>query len=454
MRNAVLIVCVAMVFSGCKVGPNYARPPVPAPPQFRAADSQATEASLGDKKWAEIFQDQVLQKLIQEALDQNYDLKIAAQRVLAAQGQLTAIRSALFPQGDIGAVGAQQRSSGSGISLANVIGSVSWEIDLFGKIRRSSESANADVLAQRDAQEAVRQILVSQVAAAYFQLRELDLELSFLRESLKTRQESVQLVEARVQGGVASELDADQSRTLVSQASASISNVEKGMQQTENLLSFLVGRTPGPIDRGGLLSAQYRPPVVPAGLPSSLLERRPDVRQAEQQLVAANARVGVAKAAFFPSIALTGGGGYQTFSLTNVTSRVGGLYSYGATVDIPIFDMGRRKGNYATSQAEREAAVQGYLKALMSSFQEVSDALIGYQKSREYRGHIETLTTTLTDQSRLADMRYRGGVSSYLEVLDTERDRLNAEQDFAKAQLGELLSLVQLYKALGGGWQP
>lgn len=439
---------------GCRVGPNYKRPDVQPPTQYRSVPQaqQATD-SLGDRKWVEVFQDKVLQALVQEALANNRDLRVAAQRVLAADGQLSATRSALFPQ--IGARGeaAQQRRDGSALSLANGLGTVSWEVDLFGKIRRASEAAGADMQFLREQESAIRQLLVSQVAGAYFQLRELDQELVVLRESLKTRQASVRLVTARMTGGVGTSIDVDQAESLVHQADASISPTEKGIEQTENLISFLLGRRPGPIDRGSALAEQIHLASVPAGLPSSLLERRPDLRAAEQRLVAANARVGVAKAAFFPSINLTGSGGYQSVSLTGLIDRAGPVYGFGGTIDIPIFDFGRRSGNYKTAKAESEAALQLYLKAIDSSFREVADALIGRQKAIEEREKLERLVQTLRHQSRIADLRYQGGVSSYLEVLDTERQRLAVEQDFSRGQLEEALSLVQLYKALGGGWQ-
>jgi multidrug efflux system outer membrane protein len=282
---------------------------------------------------------------------------------------------------------------------------------------------------------------------------EFDAEIEYVRESIGSRQESVRLVMAREQGGVASMLEVDQAKSLVASAQAQAALLEKAQEQTENLINFLLGRDPGPVKRGHALVNQPQPPQVPPRPAPALLERRPDLREAEQRLVAANARVGVAKAAFYPSISLTGGGGVQSTDLLSAINRSGGAWSRGAILDIPIFDMGRRMGNYRTAQAQREEMVIAYRKAIHGALQDVSDALVGYQKSREYTASQSIFAQTLRDQSRLANVRYVGGVSSYLEVLDTERQRLTAEQQLAQAQRDVLTSLVQLYKALGGGWQ-
>lgn len=448
-------VCIVsfLLLNGCAVGPDYKRPAVPAPPAFRGTQASADPASIADRKWVDIFQDPVLQRLVAEALANNRDLKMAAQRVLAAQGQLQSTRSALFPQiGATGGVG-QQRREGSALNLANAMAGITWEIDLFGRIRRATEAATADVRSLEADRESIQQVLVTQVASAYFQLRELDQELLILRDSLQTRQASVRLVTARMTGGVGTSVDVDQATSLVHQADVSISDVERGIEQTENLISYLLARQPGNVERGSALVAQVQSAAVPSGLPSSLLERRPDLRSAEQRLVSANARIGVAKAAFFPAITLTASGGYQSVSLLNVVDRAGPVYGFGGVVDVPIFDFGRRSGNYNRAKAESEAALQTYLKTIDNSFREVADALIGRQKAIEAREKLERLVGTLRHQSRMADLRYRGGVSSYLEVLDTERQRLNFERDYSRGQYEEALSLVTLYKALGGGWQ-
>jgi multidrug efflux system outer membrane protein len=453
MRSKLLLIGAAAVCTGCMVGPDYKRPAVPAPPQFRGGEAQPAQASIGDAKWFDLFQDEALRNLILEALRANYDIRIAAQRVLAAEGQLTATRSGLFPQ--LNAPGTLSRN-GLRAPIQSAAGGgygSSWELDLFGKLRRATEAARADLLALDDNRKAVTQSLVAQVAEAYFDLREYDAEIDYVRQSIVTRRQSVQLVSARVQGGVASKLELDQATTLVASAQANLALLEKAQEQTENLISYLLGKDPGPVERGKSLVDQPQPPEVPAGLPSALLERRPDVRAAEQQLIAANARVGVAKAAFFPSITLTGLGGIGATDLLGIASRSGPVYSMAGLFDLPIFDAGRRIGNYQTSKAVREELLLNYQKVIHGAFRDVADALADYHKSKEYTGSVTLLAETLRDQSRLANERYAGGVSSYLEVLDTERERLSSEQQLAQAQRDVLTAVVRVYKALGGGWQ-
>jgi len=453
MRSTILLICVFVAFTGCMVGPNYKRPDVPAPPQFRAGEPQPTQSSLGETKWFDLFQDDTLRGLIKEALQGSYDIRIAAQRVIEAQGQLMATRSTLFPQLN-GQASADRIGVNSPIeSSAGAFGVASWEIDLFGKLRRATEAARADLLAIEENRKAVMQVLVAQVASAYFDLREYDAEIEYVVESIGTRQESVKLVTSREQGGVGSMLEVDQAKTLVQSAQANLAQLERTREQTENIINFLLGKPPGPITRGKSLVDQSLPPQVPAGIPSSLLERRPDIRSAEEQLVAANARVGVAKAAFYPSINLTAAGGVQTTDLLGVIGRTGPAFNMTGVVDLPIFDAGRRSANYKTAKAQREALLINYQRTINGAFQDVSNALVGYQKNREYTSSQALLAETLRDQTRLATQRYEGGVSSYLEVLDSERQRLTAEQQLAQARRDVLTSLVELYKALGGGWQ-
>jgi multidrug efflux system outer membrane protein len=453
MHRKILLPCVTLLLTGCLVGPNYRRPDTPVPQQYRAAETPPSQNSLGDVRWFDLFQDDTLRGLIKQALQSNYDVGIAAQRVLQAQGQLAATRSSLFPQ-----VEGQATAGRSGLispteSSGGVFASASWEIDLFGKLRRATEAARADVLSARENRNAVMQALVADVANAYFDLREYDSELDIVRESIKARQESVRLVGARLDGGVSNALEYDQAKTLVASAQADEALLEKSRDQTENLINFLLGKPPGEVARGRSLGDQPRMPQVPAGLPSSLLERRPDIRMAEQQLIAANARVGVAKAAFYPSINLTATGGYETADLLGVVNRAGFGYTMNGLLDVPIFDAGRRSGNYKTAKAQREELLINYQKTIDGAFRDVSDALIGYHKTRQYSASQNNLALTLRDQSQLANARYVGGVSSYLEVLDTERQRLTAEQQLAQSQRDVLTSLVGLYKALGGGWQ-
>jgi multidrug efflux system outer membrane protein len=445
---------MAVLCSSCAVGPNYKRPAIATPAQHRFdAAQQPAPASLGEMKWFELFQDESLRALIKEALQANYDILIAAQRVLDYEGRFGATRSRLFPE--FWATGAASRT-GTVTPITSTVGGfgqAAWELDLFGKLRRATEAARAELLATRENQNAVIQSLVADLATAYFSLREYDAELVYVRESISARTESLKLVKARLDGGVANALEVDQAQSLVASAQASAAQLERLIGQTENMICFLVARQPGPIERGKPLTEQYQPPQIPAGLPSALIDRRPDLREAEQMLIAANARVGVAKAAFFPSINLTAGGGYQSADLRNIIDRAGAAFTMSGFVDIPIFDAGRRRGNYKSAKAQHEQLLVSYQRSINNAFREVSDSLIGYQKAKEYRSNQELFTNTLRHQSQLADSRYRGGVASYLEVLDTERERLTAEQNLALAQRDELISVVQVYRALGGGWQ-
>ncbi len=453
MRRTLALLTLVVFATSCTVGPKYKRPATPAPPQFRDAETPPTVPSLGDLKWFELFQDEELRKLIHEALEANYNVLTAAQRVVEAQGQLQATRAALFPQLNAGGIASRQGLSSPIQSSVGALASASWEIDLFGKIRRATEAARADLLATKDNQAAVTIALVAQMATAYFQLLEYDLELRYVRESLIQRRASVSLVKARMDGGVGTQLDYDQALSLVYSAEADEALLEKGVTQTENVINFLLAKPPGQVARGKILTEQYQPPGVPAGLPSALLDRRPDVRASEQQLIASNARVGVAKAAFFPSITLTGAGGYQSADLLGVVNRAGPAYGMAATVDLPIFDAGRRQGNYNTAKAYYQEILVSYRETVNGAFHDVSDSLIGYQKAKQFRVAAQRFTETLRNQSHLANLRYSGGVSSYLEVLDTERQRLAGEQQLAQAERDELIALVQLYKSLGGGWQ-
>jgi multidrug efflux system outer membrane protein len=407
---------------------------------------------LGDVKWFDLFRDEKLQELIRIALQENYDIRIAAQRVLAAQAFITVEKAALYPSVD--AVANADRQQGVNRALSSVFagGRIFWELDIWGKIRRSTEAARAEYLSQEAVQQGVIQSLVTGVASSYFELLQIDQELTVAKQSLTSRQESLRLVQARLAGGLANQLEVDQAISLVASAAATIADVERRREQTENFLNTLLGRNPGTVERTKVLADQKLAPEVPAGLPSALLERRPDIRLAEQQLVAANARVGVAKSLFFPSVSLTGSGGYQNFEISNLFKSVGGVYGYGGSLVQPIFNAGALWANYKASKAVREAAILGYQKSVQEAFRDVADSLIRYQKDKEYRAQQEIFATTLRDQLRLANMRYVGGVSSYFEVLDTERQALDAELNYAQAYFEELDSVIRLYKALGGGW--
>ncbi len=459
-QSLFITLCMLLLSAGCKVGPNYSRPAYPVPPSHRSdtalpapAAPTAQALTFGDLKWFDLFGDEKLQELIRTALKDNYDIRIATQNVLAAQAYVGVEKSALYPSVD--AVGSADRQQGVNAATRTGFagGRVFWELDIWGKIRRSTEAARAQYLALDAVQRAVVQTLVTGVASSYFQLLELDQELLVAQRSLTSRQGSLRLVQARLTGGLSTQLEVDQATSLVTTAAATIADVERRREQTENFLSTLIGRNPGPVARSKVLSDQKLAPEVPAGLPSALLERRPDIQQAEQMLVAANARVGVAKSLFFPSISLTGSGGYQDFQIPKLFfNSAGGIYGYGGSLVQPLFNAGALWSNYKASKAQREAAILTYQKSVQDAFRDVADSLIGYQKAKEYRAQREIFAVTLRDQLRLADMRYVGGVSSYLEVLDTERQALDAELSFAQAYLAELDSVIYVYKALGGGW--
>jgi outer membrane protein, multidrug efflux system len=457
-----LTAVVCLVLTGCLVGPKYKRPPVTVPDTYRGLAADAgpqTVTSIGDEKWWEVFQDSQLQGLIREALSQNYDVRIAATRVLQAQAVLGITRADQLPTITGGASSSNERLPATRITPAfetspsQVNLSLFWELDFWGKYRRATEAARANLLATEWGQKAVISSMVSNVASAYFQLLELDAEMEISRNTLASRKESLRLVEVRAKGGATSMLDVRQSEQLVYTAAGAIPDLERRSEQQENLISILLGKNPGPVTRGKPLVENVILPTVPAGLPSSLLERRPDIQSSEQQLVAANARIGVAKAAYFPQITLTAVGGYQSAALTNLFTGPAGLWNVGGQLVQPIFTGGRIRSNVRLTEAQKQEAVLVYQQSIQQSFREVSDSLVAYRKNQEFRAQQELLTNSAQDATRLSDMRYRGGVTSYLEVLDSDTRYFDAQLSLAQARLNERLALVQLYNALGGGWQ-
>jgi multidrug efflux system outer membrane protein len=464
------------VLTGCTVGPNYKRPTVDVPGAYRGAPAlqggqqqpagnapqQApapAEQSLADEKWWDVFQDPQLQELIRTALKQNYDVGIAATRILQARAQLGITRANQFPTVNAGASALnyqlpQSKFSPEFDSNFNLAGaSVVWDLDFWGKYRRATEAARANLLQTEWARREVINSLVSDVASAYFQLRTYDLQLDIARRTLASRQESLELTRTLADGGAATNLDVRQAEQLVAEAAETIPNLERLIQQQENYISTLLGQNPGPIARGLPLTQQPHAPEVPAGLPSSLLERRPDIREAEAQLMAANARIGVAKAAYYPDISLTAAAGYASSALTSLFTGPAGFWMFGATVTQPIFAGGRIKSGVRYSEAQQQEYVLNYRRTIQQAFRGVSDSLIGYQKYREYRQHQEELVVAAKDSAQLSEDRYRGGATSYLEVLTNETNAFDAELGLAQAQANELLSLVEIYRNLGGGWQ-
>jgi len=420
---------------------------------------QQTSASLADEKWWTVFQDPQLQQLIRTALVQNYDVRIAATRILQAQAILGITRADQYPTITGGASTTNTRAQRTKVlpefeSSANEVNlSLVWELDFWGKFRRATEAARASLLATEWGKRAVISSLVSNVATAYFQLRELDLELEISKRTLDSRKQSLNLVEIRARGGVTALIDVRQSEQLVYTAAGSIPDLERRIEQQENFLSVLLGNNPGPITRGKSLVENSVLPTVPAGLPSSLLEKRPDIQATEQQLVAANARIGVAKAAYFPQITLTAIAGYQSPALTDLFTGPAGFWNFGGQLLQPIFTGGRIRSNVRLTEAQQQEAVLFYQSTIQQAFREVSDSLIAYRKDQEFRQQQELLAVAAEDTVRLANVRYSGGVSSYLEVLDSDTRYFDAQLALAQAQLNERLALVQLYNALGGGWE-
>jgi multidrug efflux system outer membrane protein len=454
---------LSLLLGGCTVGPNYKRPKVDVPTVYRgSALEQADKTgalSLGDQKWWDVYPDEELQKLIRTALQQNFDVRIAASRILQAQAQLGITRANQLPSVAAGAAASDQRAAQTRFipafesSATQATISLAWELDFWGKYRRATEAARASLLASEWAKQEVVSTLVSNIATAYFQLRELDLELEVSQSTLGSRQNSLKLTQLLADHGATSMLDVRQAEQLVYTAAEQVPDLERRIEQQENFISTLLGQNPGPVVRGRKLTDQPHSPEVPAGLTSALLERRPDIRQAEQQLVAFNAQIGVAKAAYFPQINLTADAGYQSSALTSLFSGPAGLWSFGGQLAQPIFEGGRLRNNVRLTEAQRQEAVYVYQQTIQEAFREVSDALVEYRKTQEFRVQQELLTRSAQDAARLSDLRYKGGATSYLEVLTNQTNYFSAELNLAQAQRNELLALVTLYKALGGGWQ-
>lgn len=463
-----LVIAVGLL-SSCTVGPNYARPQVPVPANFRAPEPLAAPQaeSLADLKWFEVFKDEKLQELTRTALVQNYDLRDAVARVEEARANLGVVRSNQFPQASASGnleitrlsrdgslplpasfVPNQNRNWGQGS-----LNLLSFELDIWGRLRRSTEAARANLLNAEENRKAVVTTLVGDVATDYFTLLQLDYELEISRSTLDTRRASLRLVQDRQGGGVATLLDLRQAEQLVSSAAQTIPTLQQQIEQMENQISLLLGKNPGDVIRGRKFIEQEMPPEVPSGMPSSLLERRPDIRAMEEALIAANANIGVAKAAYFPQLSVSGLLGGQSTQLASLFNGPHSAWSFIPQVSQPIFTAGRLKSNVKLAEAEHDSALIQYEKTIQTAFAEVSDALIAHQRTRESRIEQERLVTALQDRTRLAYVRYRGGVDTQLNALDADRDLFQAELSLAQIRLSELLSVVQLYKTLGGGWE-
>jgi multidrug efflux system outer membrane protein len=466
MRRFVILFLIVALCQTFAFGQKYQRPKVQTPGEFRSAPPGPTDQqTFADMKWFEVFKDKALQELIQAALAGNYDLRESVARIDEARANYGIARADKFPTFVASADIVTERRSRSGtvdipepINRDRTFGSVllnllSFELDIWGRVRKATAAAKADLFATEETRKAVLTTLVSDVATAYFNLRELDFEREIAQRTLASREESLRIIRLRQSRGVATMLEVREAEELVYDASAVIPTLEQSIEQTENFISFLTGKNPQSITRGVELTDHVFPPNVPPGLPSDLIERRPDIRAAEQNLIAAEARIGVAKAAYFPRISLTGFLGFESAQLSNLFKPSRSVWAFVPQITQPIFTGGRLKSGVRFSQAERDLFLVNYERTIQNAFREVSDSLVSYRKVKEERTQRELLVETLRDRSRLAYLRYNGGVANLLDALDADRNLFDAERTLAQTRRDELLSVVQLYKALGGGWQ-
>jgi len=459
IRTLLVTSLLPLLLSACSVGPNYKQPAVTVPEQFRStsAEDAAKAASLVDRPWWEIFDDRTLKSLIDEALRNNYDVRAAAWRVEEFRARAGIARSQLFPQIQYQAAWSRSRQSeflqpgSTPANLHDVSLGLSWELDLWGRVRRLSEAALAQYVSTEDARRGVLLSVVSDVARAYFELLDLDARLEIARRTTGAFQGTYDLFDRQLSGGIASQLEVSRAEAALRTASATVPDLERQIIAQENLICLLLGRTPGPIARGSSLSEQALPATVPAGLPSTLLERRPDLREAEQQLVSANAQVGAAMASFFPTISLTGTFGGASPELSDLF-QAGKTWSIAAGLTGPVFQGGRLKNQYDANLALFEQAKTQYESSVTRAFGEVSTALAAYQELAAAETEQSRSVAAYQDAVRLANIRYSAGLSSYVEVLDAEQQLFPAENILVETRLARLTALVSLYKSLGGGW--
>jgi len=461
-------VVLTALATGCHVGPDYERPEYPVPEAFRGAQVPPADVDLqgptyGTLQWFDVYDDPVLQELIKQALKSNYDVRLAAERVIQARALVTISRSDLYPELNAGGTYSRTRATENGAvpipqgvdeeqSQWSLFGDLSWDLDFWGRFASASEAARADLLATEFARLTVIQTLVSDVALAYFDLLQYDQVLQITRRTHESRVKSLELVSLRLDEGVASKLEYRQSEGIVLQSAAFLPRIELAIERQENLIRFLIGGNPGPVPRGRPLLEQKRTIDVPLGLPSDLLTRRPDLMAAEQGLIAANARIGEAKALLYPSIRLTGLGGVASEDLSDLFKSGSRIWDIAPSVTLPIFNAGRLRSNVVVTESQQRQAALSYLQSVQIAFREVSDALVEHEKREEVREWQEKLEKALADQLSLSNDRYLGGVTSYLEVLDSQRDHFSAELALVESIRDELFSSVVLYRALGGGW--
>ncbi|MEF8734400.1 MAG: efflux transporter outer membrane subunit [Candidatus Accumulibacter meliphilus] len=458
MRKSLIAALLALLAGGCMVGPDYLRPQVETPPAWRLSDEAAND--LANTAWWQQFDDPVLDDLVSTALRENHDLMIAAARIEEFAGNYGFVRAGLFPQVDASYEARRQRDisavvigagNGTTYNSYNAVLNASWEIDIWGRIRRQTEAARAQLLASEEGRRGVILSLVGSVAGAYVNLRDLDRQLQIARATAKIRGESYDIFKDRYMGGVISMLELSQNKSQYDEALASIPPIEKAIAQQENGLSVLLGRNPGPIPRGKNID-QLRLPAIPAGLPSELLERRPDIRRAEQDLIAANALIGAAKAAYFPTISLTGLFGYSSTSLSNLFQGDNKVWSYGLPITMPIFTAGAIAGQVQSAEAVQQQALFAYQRAIQQGFREVNDALVDQDRTREQLRAQKQQVEALEQYSATARLRYDNGYSSYIEVIDAERSLFNVQLQYTQTQQTQFQAMINLYLAMGGGW--
>ncbi|MBP6941343.1 MAG: efflux transporter outer membrane subunit [Syntrophorhabdaceae bacterium] len=458
MRTLLIIVAIAASVAGCMVGPDYKRPDVEMPQSFRYDNGQASD--IADGTWWKQFNDPVLDQLIAEALGNNKSVQIATANVERASGILTSTRSALFPQINYSGNWARQRLSDNNVTRSpapnpynnfQVLGGASWEIDLWGRIRRLTEAAQASLLATVEARRGVILSLTAEIAASYIQLRALDEQLVIARNTKKTYSESVKLFELQNKYGQVSGMTVEQARSQYETAAAQIPQIETQIAQTENALSILLGRNPTPIPRGRRLN-ELTPPVVPSSLPSTLLERRPDILQAEQNLIAANAQIGAARALYFPSISLTGAAGGSSEDLSNLFLGPSRTWNFIGSVTGPIFTAGSIRGQVRQAEASRQAALRAYEQTIQAAFADMENSLVSRQKLGEQLVAEERRVAAYKEYARFADLQYNGGYTPYLTVLNAQQQLFPAELNAVQTKAASLVSIVNIYKAMGGGW--
>ena len=465
MNSCMALWLTGLVLAGCTMGPDYRRPAVPVPPQFRGAPAETSSPSLAEKKWADLFEDDQLHQLVATALEQNFDLSIASDRVEEARARFRITAAGEYPSlsalgqfvgsrpSRIGSNPFVRADSSLDSSYTQAGGALSWELDLWGRIRRMTESARAQYLATEEGRRGVIVSLIADVTGGYFTLRERDLELDIARATHDLAAQNLKLIGVRHDHGAATGLDLHQAEQFVYTTSGQIASSQRDIGQAEDALNLLLGQAPGEITRGRAMDDFGLPPEVPPGLPSALLERRPDIREAEQLLVAANAQIGVARASFFPQISLTGFLGGQSRSLFNLFTGPARFWNIAPATSVPLFEAGQLRAGLRLTEAQKREMLSNYQKTIYTAFREVSDALVRYDRTREQRKQQDQLVRASAETVRLATLRYQGGLDSYLQVLDAERSLFQARLVLAQVRLQELLSFVEIYRALGGGWQ-